>query len=213
MLTVITYGVPVTPPRAARPQEDSNPGPPGRRPGQHNQREATGDGEVQTPSRSVRESRPLTDCRLSAKTTDASPGQAAQFMPPAPSVLPRASSCGPAQRHSEPRCLRRTAARSPREGSTEPRRAHCTAAPQACELTTGRAHSLCRTETQRRGLRFKSPVRGVTPGAEPQAQQKGSQTGSDREADRHPQRQITIHNDTEVETEGKRDAQRDRDGE
>lgn len=44
------------------------PGPRQASPGQHNQREPTGDGEVQTPPRSVRELRPAVDSRLSAKT-------------------------------------------------------------------------------------------------------------------------------------------------
>lgn len=68
VLTVITYGVPNTP-EGSTPQGGLQPGPRQASLGQHNQREATGDGEVQTPSRSVRESRPATDCRLSAKTT------------------------------------------------------------------------------------------------------------------------------------------------
>ena len=68
--------------------------------------------------------------------------------PPAPSVLPRASSCGPAQRHSEPGRLRQQHGVQGR-GAQNPGVPTCTAAPQACELTTGRAHSLCRTETQR----------------------------------------------------------------
>lgn len=110
--------------------------------------------------------------------------------PPAPSVLPRASSCGPAQRHSEPGRLRQQHGVQGR-GAQNPGVPTCTAAPQACELTTGRAHSLCRTETQRRGPPLLSEsCPGVIPGAEPQAQQKGSQTeaATERQTDIHRQR-------------------------
>ena len=76
-------------------------------------------------------------------------------------------------------------------GAQNPGVPTCTAAPQACELTTGRAHSLCRTETQRRGPPLLSEsCPGVIPGAEPQAQQKGSQTeaATERQTDIHRQR-------------------------
>ena len=93
--TVITCGVPNTP-GGSMPSGTLQPGPRQASPGQHNQREPTGDGEVQTPPRSVRESRPAVDSRLSAKTMR-------HFQVTLPSssphlsVLPRASSCGPAQ--------------------------------------------------------------------------------------------------------------------
>ena len=67
-LTVITCGAPNTP-GGSMPSDTLQPGPRQASLGQHSQREPTGHGEVQTPPRSVRESRPAVDSRLSAKTT------------------------------------------------------------------------------------------------------------------------------------------------